>query len=975
MPKDLADVPIPTPISFNLDVIDDHFPKEEYREGQKEAVEFALNAFNNGKKIVILECPTGSGKSAIGMTIANMVKKAYYLTVTKVLQDQLTGDFGDEIVELKGRNAYPCTFYNRFGQSFVDKKLWTQSQLDEFKAKDPDCASGFCRTKWNRKSPSEKKYKCDKCFLKTGVAHSGKPKGELNNLPPGKEYSACPYYEQVHKAIRASKVVMNFFSFLFQTQMTKRFDEPRDLMIIDECLHPHTRIQTEAGLIPIGKIVNQHMDVLVASFNFQTQQVEYKQIKRWLKRDKKLTYKVLVGNRVLYPTLDHKIFTPNGKKRLSELSVGDKAYVRQTEITDDQEQLVLGSLLGDACLDIVESKRISKRYVNKGIRSRVRFRHGPKQYNYLMWKYKIMQPHAKTKPELKPSAGFTKSTASFGTTCNFWDITKYTVINGIKTPHIEWLSRINEFGLAVWFMDDGSTSSDSARFHTEGFTLAENEVIVKWLHGSWNIDAEVKETHKKGKVLYYIQLGRESTRLLMSLISKYIPHSMRYKLQKCVPHDITTGWALRNPKRFDELALLPQINEKTKWDAYDQSIETQICKEVSAHEILLIEPYKETFNFDLEVEDNHNYFAGNALVSNCHNVEPQLLNFVSFSITDQHLSSHGIFIPELDHALEYKVWLEDSKVHEVLFDRIMQARADEDTRLEDELSRTLKKYQMFMEHMENNDAEWVCEYEEKTGKGRGAHRRLTLKPVFAQQFAQQLLFKFSNCVLMMSATVLDVNVMCRSLGIDRKDVAAYRVKNRFPKENRPIHLQTVAKMTGGKSRMGEWGPPLVEAVNRIVKDHKGQKGIIHTHNFAIMDYLIRRCDPDAKRRFLDQRKFGGNKKAMLAKHGTTRDTILIAPAMHEGIDLIDDLSRFQIICKVPYANCFDDEQLARRVEVDRSYYTWLTALKLIQSYGRSVRSNTDYAKTYILDESIYKFMKDADKMLPVWFKEAIIDES
>ena len=97
--------------------------------------------------------------------------------------------------------------------------------------------------------------------------------------------------------------------------------------------------------------------------------------------------------------------------------------------------------------------------------------------------------------------------------------------------------------------------------------------------------------------------------------------------------------------------------------------------------------------------------------------------------------------------------------------------------------------------------------------------------------------------------------------------------------------------------------------------------------------------------------------------------------MHEGIDLIGDLSRFQIICKVPYPNCFDDEQLARRVEIDRPYYTWLTALKLVQSYGRSVRSPTDTADTYILDESIYKFMDDARKMLPGWFKEAVIDES
>jgi len=114
---------------------------------------------------------------------------------------------------------------------------------------------------------------------------------------------------------------------------------------------------------------------------------------------------------------------------------------------------------------------------------------------------------------------------------------------------------------------------------------------------------------------------------------------------------------------------------------------------------------------------------------------------------------------------------------------------------------------------------------------------------------------------------------------------------------------------------------------------------------------------------------------MLEEHAKSKNGVIIAPAMHEGVDLHGDLSRFQIICKVPYANCFDDKQLAARVEVDRKFYTWITALKLVQSYGRSVRSVDDHAKTYIIDEAIYKFLRDANKMLPDWFKEAIIDEN
>lgn len=575
---------------FNLDAIDDHFPmrvdgQPSYREGQKGAIEFALKAFNEGKHIVIIEGPTGSGKSAIGMTLADMVDNAYYLTATKILQDQLVKEFGDEVVELKGRNSYPCTFYTRFGPEMVKRGIWKQSQLDGYLEKSPGCSEGFCKTKAG-KAQGGTKFKCLKCFTPSGPNGNGRPSGDLELLPLGMKYSACPYYEQVYKAVNSEKVTMNFSSFLFQTQMTKRFDEPRELMVIDEC----------------------------------------------------------------------------------------------------------------------------------------------------------------------------------------------------------------------------------------------------------------------------------------------------------------------------------------------------------------------------------------------HNIEPQLLDFVSLTISDAHLSQYGIYLPELNSPLEYAVWFEDTKVGEHIYKVIEQARENDQFWLEDELSRTLKKYKMFLDHVQNTDAEWVHEYEET----QAGSRKVTLKPVFVHGMAHQLLFRYAKKIVMMSATVLDVDVMCRSLGIKREHVAAVRLKNRFPVENRPIYLKTVAKMTGGKQNMGAWGPELVKGVDEIVDQYAGQKGIIHTHNFAIQELLKARCAKWVKCRFLMQQDFR-DKSEMLKEHAARKDSVIIAPAMHEGIDLHGDLSRFQIICKVPYPNCFDNEQLARRVEVDRKYYIWLTALKLVQSYGRSVRSDTDHADTYILDESIIKFMRDAHKMLPVWFTEAVKD--
>ena len=49
---------------------------------------------------------------------------------------------------------------------------------------------------------------------------------------------------------------------------------------------------------------------------------------------------------------------------------------------------------------------------------------------------------------------------------------------------------------------------------------------------------------------------------------------------------------------------------------------------------------------------------------------------------------------------------------------------------------------------------------------------------------------------------------------------------------------------------------------------------------------------------------------------------------------------------------------------DPKWYTWNTILRLVQAYGRSVRSKDDFANTYILDGSISYLLRDANEMLP-----------
>ncbi|MGA9151823.1 MAG: helicase C-terminal domain-containing protein [Candidatus Nitrosopolaris sp.] len=61
----------------------------------------------------------------------------------------------------------------------------------------------------------------------------------------------------------------------------------------------------------------------------------------------------------------------------------------------------------------------------------------------------------------------------------------------------------------------------------------------------------------------------------------------------------------------------------------------------------------------------------------------------------------------------------------------------------------------------------------------------------------------------------------------------------------------------------------------------------------------------------------------------------------------------------------------KKREINQQWYTWQTALRLVQGYGRSVRSKDDWAKTYVLDSAFLPFVRKNANILPIWFIQAI----
>lgn len=346
-----------------------------------------------------------------------------------------------------------------------------------------------------------------------------------------------------------------------------------------------------------------------------------------------------------------------------------------------------------------------------------------------------------------------------------------------------------------------------------------------------------------------------------------------------------------------------------------------------------------------------------------HNSEGVLLKFIEVRISDRHFQTMGIRFPKLQTVSEYIALFKEINLQDIILDKLKTARATLDAKMESEWEHLLLKYKILLESDPEN---WVCVWEEVESK---ASRTVTLKPIFIDAFAEKYLFSMAEHILIMSATILSKSVMCDALGIPEKDAYFIKVPSTFPKESRPIYFRPCGSLSF-KEKIKNI-PKLIEAVNKVCQYHKDERGIIHTHTFEIAEALANRCADDIRSRFLYQRDFEGNKQLLLEKHRSSNNTIILAPAMHEGLDLQGSQGTYAIICKTPYPSKADP-QIAARMQLSSAYYDWLTALKLIQSTGRIIRSEQDYGVTYVLDSDFETFIKRARRLIPKWFYEAII---
>jgi Rad3-related DNA helicase len=399
--------------------------------------------------------------------------------------------------------------------------------------------------------------------------------------------------------------------------------------------------------------------------------------------------------------------------------------------------------------------------------------------------------------------------------------------------------------------------------------------------------------------------------------------------------------------------------------------------------------------YNLHIKDNHNYFANNHCVSNCHDFDDVMSDFITIKITETvvkklKFSNESKIIKDLKSVSSISGYIEFLKelqgeigttIGDVERSLSAEKRSAKSVKRENSVNKLLggknsdfklmqvitdlqqyqSKIEIFLKEYLANPNNWVLEtyYNEKTKQ-----KELSLEPIWAFDYLDKYVFSKYDMVFLMSGTILDKNLFCQLNGLDVQKAVYYSIESPFPVKNRPVYYMPLGKMSFKQKE--DTFKNYVPFINKILKKYPDQKGIIHTNSFELASWISRDVK-DPRLVYHDS----SNKDEVLQKHfKTDKPSVIVSPSLSVGVSFDNDKARFQVIAKIPYPSLASQKNKLRQKN-NPEWYSWKSISGLIQMTGRAVRSVDDFADTIIIDGSFSDLLKYSGHLFPHWFQEAI----
>lgn len=371
----------------------------------------------------------------------------------------------------------------------------------------------------------------------------------------------------------------------------------------------------------------------------------------------------------------------------------------------------------------------------------------------------------------------------------------------------------------------------------------------------------------------------------------------------------------------------------------------------------------------------------------CHLIEDQIVNFSQFDLNivklnneynlfdetetiDSQLTTFTQVGWEANEAVFWKIYDVISSKRLALWNSIVEEYGDVDINTIDEdvietinsthkvyykLDKLWKKMEVFIKQSKSN---WIIEPNE-TGD------TLIFTPIFINSLFNQFCNNWANKFLFMSATILDTDGFINDLGINKDECLVIKVESSFDPNKSPIYYSPCGSMS--YQNINNTLPVVCDRIKGILAHTLGEKGIIHTGNYKVANYIYNNVRND---RLLMKTDNETSNYRLIQIHEMRKDSVLLSPSMTTGVDLKDDLSRFQIIVKMPFTSLVD-KRTKKKSELSPDWYACQMLKTLVQACGRSTRSAEDYSNTIVLDTSFKYWILKYKHWLPNQFLQRI----
>lgn len=385
-----------------------------------------------------------------------------------------------------------------------------------------------------------------------------------------------------------------------------------DFIVSDECVVAETMVATKEGQKQITEIKKGDM---VLTLNEKNGEIEYKKVVRLIKNRRRGRPLVRIGD--LLCTEDHKIYDGKSFVR-ADMAVKTFSLIRPRLKVGSSSQVLAGTLMGDASL------QKNKQPVNRPrpLFPRLRVGHTHRNSDYVKLKAEAIDFLDPQKIEVVINDGYKKglfdriSSGVYKELDIYYNLL-YKINSNEKKENLVSIKILNDMGipgLAIWIQDDGTISCGVLKLCSYRYGYNGNKKLQKWWKKTYGITPKIfKDKKKDGRTFYGLKFNVEQTQKIYSMIRDYIVPSMYYKFDLC-------------EKRFTKIhkrfcvcgkKIIPSLRKP------NQRFCSKNCCLKSRNKMDNIDYYLPENVYDLEIKDNHNYFADGILIHNCHYLKNQ----------------------------------------------------------------------------------------------------------------------------------------------------------------------------------------------------------------------------------------------------------------------------------------------------------------------------------------------------------------